>query len=1240
MIPQKALKPIISKGGRDYTKTAVEIALAYKIFSFDGKDYNQKYSEAEKIVATRNQWVSPSNLPEYYDGIDSHLNMGKDTEGILAIRRQLKEFYGLSSASTETAEDTRTPTEPEPVEEIKKSPQRNVNHPKLYPELQKFINPRYMWGQRGLYDLQFKSDIDKAIYYAGGSSKDNEGYRIPTNEKKLAVREWIFAVTGLSYHDDYDELREYRKRILEYIITGLRTGTIEDDGGELIIPPIYDGTFDEPDNEEDYDDEEEDDIEPEGLDDLLDFVKVEEELPEEKEVAENIEEQIVDAIEADDDEEGDIGSEDDIPDELLQDELDPEFVEQLVVTVNKRKNKPRKPRTGSYVTNTKIFKFLTTNLYKIQGQLDSIDKSLQEQTQLVQANLQVTSGIYENLDIQNEIIGQKLDAILQVFNKQTEASKQLVEDEERRLAEQRLESQIDVAGTETPADLRGKGTTGKKRQSRISQYYRRKLLRQAYRKLPKKLRSLRTGTRRLQKIPGKISTGIKSSAANRITRILPKKATNFASNLKASRAAAQGMGGVSKLKGVGRNIPGVRQALSALEYSERKSAGQSEVQAIAGVGGSLAGAAAGAALGTMLFPGVGTVAGLLIGAAFSAAGSMAGSKIADISTGADKINGEHEVGGLTKPGTAILHGTEAIVDQNIAGMQPVDPVGGTILAATTQYINKLGPIGAPIAPMFEQVAAPLAKIYDVPNTLVQANVGGSLPSLQSTIKKVRDKKKKTPEEELGAMEKDLLETKDPDSFADKLLKMLDPEGKFQELLKNINNRSPVGETGEGMAIFGESGIDKGTGYNAEGWVHGHFQNSSKQALINDTVDVVKQLVNKDVQTVITSSNKDITKDMSDAEIRKHVEAGIDGHKKYGPGVYAIDVSVPAGTAVPFELENVYDSNGPGGIVGTMKGRTTQIMHLAPGSKAGAAPTSNQQLPPGQAPVGVTKNEVSKINDTRNPSKLMIGAGHIDTPGRPGSGQGTASGGVREAAATQHMLRALQSLIGADPALKDKVGFSSFNNDNFARDNANKFTNKGMQFLELHFDQRGGGGRSGLIPSRNARAGVTGNAGTSGFDVALSKHFGNYGSDFKRGDLGIPDTGGSILELGAIDANKALLKEVESGTMGPETMKLARYTYNAVRAGAAAEGWISPANATPPTQRQPAQSKYYLRQGADKKTDTQIIMIPASSNAGKTLERNATTEGVRFSYNANYNTFDTSEIPSSTRALVLRRLGLN
>jgi hypothetical protein len=142
---------------------------------------------------------------------------------------------------------------------------------------------------------------------------------------------------------------------------------------------------------------------------------------------------------------------------------------------------------------------------------------------------------------------------------------------------------------------------------------------------------------------------------------------------------------------------------------------------------------------------------------------------------------------------------------------------------------------------------------------------------------------------------------------------------------------------------------------------------------------------------------------------------------------------------------------------------------------------------------------------------------------------------------------------------------------------------------------------------------------------------NYGA-FTRGhrDLGAPKRGVGLIELGnmspelqaASKQNKVSKQQLDSLTAPLE---------QAIQSGL---------NISPPTQRQPAQSKYYLKQGGDKKADTQIVMIPAASSAGKAIEKNATVEGQRFTYNSNYNAFQTQEIPSTTRTLLLRRLGLN
>jgi hypothetical protein len=257
-----------------------------------------------------------------------------------------------------------------------------------------------------------------------------------------------------------------------------------------------------------------------------------------------------------------------------------------------------------------------------------------------------------------------------------------------------------------------------------------------------------------------------------------------------------------------------RYAFAGLEYAERKAEGQREVQALSGVGGGLAGASAGgwagakagaatgAAIGA-LFGGVGAgpgavIGGILGGIAGSIGGGMAGGALAD------KVTGTHETGaGLTKPGTAILHGTEAVIPRDAVDMSPLNTLGGIMLASTTQFINSAGAVAAPIAPTFKGMTAQMAKQYDVPSTVAQTNVGGSLPSLDTEMRKVKEKRSKPTKGEFSGQEQDLLNTQDEDNFAEKLLKMIDPDGKIQDLMKNINR----GLGGDGDSSFFPSSGD-------------------------------------------------------------------------------------------------------------------------------------------------------------------------------------------------------------------------------------------------------------------------------------------------------------------------------------------------------------------------------------------------------------------------------------------------
>lgn len=280
---------------------------------------------------------------------------------------------------------------------------------------------------------------------------------------------------------------------------------------------------------------------------------------------------------------------------------------------------------------------------------------------------------------------------------------------------------------------------------------------------------------------------------------------------------------------------------------------------------------------------------------------------------------------------------------------------------------------------------------------------------------------------------------------------------------------------------------------------------------------------------------------------------------------------PDGTYDVFRTKNIFGYQEPIDITG-QKNRdikkavqnkiSTMYVSQAMGNRQTAPTTLNAVqglLNMTDIPKGVSLNQSSLLKefvDNRKIVGINLGAGH-QGPG----GQGTEDPltGVKEHEAVLHMLTAIKKIIQEkDPDLAKKTTFTSFQNDNYAKDNAKYFTKLQKQMIELHFDQFGGAGRSGVIASRGRRYGVTSSEGsTSALDIALMKRFGNFGKSFKLDDLGIADTGGTILELGAIDSMPALMKEIKSGKFGPETMKLARYTYLGIREGAEKEGLVKP-----------------------------------------------------------------------------------
>lgn len=206
-----------------------------------------------------------------------------------------------------------------------------------------------------------------------------------------------------------------------------------------------------------------------------------------------------------------------------------------------------------------------------------------------------------------------------------------------------------------------------------------------------------------------------------------------------------------------------------------------------------------------------------------------------------------------------------------------------------------------------------------------------------------------------------------------------------------------------------------------------------------------------------------------------------------------------------------------------------------------------------APILDTQLQPASPTSKRTTRKLLIGAGHVDTPGQYGSGQGTQdpSTGVRESEATQHIVGLLKQKVDADPRLSRAIGFIQtpgglgFDSFNFTQ-RTRELERQGNQVLEFHFDQHGGG-RPGIITRSGQRTEV---------DKALARRFGDFGPNFKKGKLGVPDAGGTILELMAIDKNRKLLEEVKRGQYGPESEKLVNELLEIIKEGLTKEGKLS------------------------------------------------------------------------------------
>lgn len=145
---------------------------------------------------------------------------------------------------------------------------------------------------------------------------------------------------------------------------------------------------------------------------------------------------------------------------------------------------------------------------------------------------------------------------------------------------------------------------------------------------------------------------------------------------------------------------------------------------------------------------------------------------------------------------------------------PMMAAGGSILAATTKYMQSLGGEGANINPEIERVARPIASVFGLP------------PSIVSAAKKSTSKKQSEVEKEDGMSNKNLF-AKLTEGFGKLLEKMgedinnnppppppngqsqpTDISGNEKELLKRLMIAEAGGEGVEGMAMVGQSVLNR------------------------------------------------------------------------------------------------------------------------------------------------------------------------------------------------------------------------------------------------------------------------------------------------------------------------------------------------------------------------------------------------------------------------------------------------
>ena len=666
----------------------------------------------------------------------------------------------------------------------------------------------------------------------------------------------------------------------------------------------------------------------------------------------------------------------------IVDLLPPKLLEAINQKTGSNYEKTKKERKSTGVTNSTILKSLVSSLEKIQGTLGSIDNELKKQNALLSAALGTTVSNLNEIETSHEGLNAKFDAILGAFQAQTAAEEEAIDKAETARDIAKQQAQTDSAST-FGIDM---PTAEQFSMPGFLKRWMRKALGALWKRFaPKKLRAItrlfrskvtrllsRFAPRNVAKSLARKAFGSTAQAASRgAGRFVTRKALQIGGRKLAQSAAVQATQSFVKKAALGlmRPIFGRIPIFGGLiDFAVSLMLGEDPGRAAA----KAIGATIGAALGTFIpIPIAGTIIGGVVG-------DLVGGGLYDAITGgkpseptgdkqatesgaptsfADQSGGlgapdQKETGGLTKPGWAILHGTEAIVpadqyekgtdNQDLAGKM-LSPIGGALIGAASNFLTQAGPAAALVAPMFKQVAGSLTNVFDVPSTLAQTNVGGSFAGIDSTLKETKKKK----EEEIKG---------DPYEFGPEGGTIEKEETILERMKGGITNffggalklfgiRMPsevdVGdgdgdggeEGGDGKFIQGNSGASYGIHYHiAPGsYKDGNITDPSGNA---DARAVAEKVINhfKGKKTIYIGRSQEWVKESdTPAEIKRKVKTGQEVHTS-GGSQGGIDLQIGgayypgAKVAFPLKTEDLKYRSGGFGVTAKVSGSNASVAH--------------------------------------------------------------------------------------------------------------------------------------------------------------------------------------------------------------------------------------------------------------------------------------------------------------------------